>query len=202
MSFDTYLGYLLISFVVIAVPGPNVTLILATSAMRGWRSGMLVTSGVAFAMTIQVTLVSLGLVWLVQTFSHLFEFVRYAGAAYLIYLGVQTWRSAREPQPSRPQNLKMLRKGFWVGLANPKSLTFFAAFFPQFINPALPSVPQFALLAAGFIVLAFVVNTAYSFAGGLGHQFFVGGRARQWLGRSSGLLLMGGGALLAGVRRD
>lgn len=202
MSFDTYLGYLLISFVVIAVPGPNVTLILASSAMRGWRTGLVITSGVAAAMVLQVTLVSFGLVWLVQTFSEVFDLIRYAGAAYLVYLGIQTWRSASEPQPEHPQNLKMLRKGFWVGLANPKSLTFFAAFFPQFINPELPSAPQFALLAASFIILAFAVNSCYSIAAGFGHQYFVAGRARQWLGRASGLLLVGGAGLLVGVRRD
>lgn len=201
MTLDAFLAFVALSFMICVVPGPNVTLIVATSAMRGWRAGFLVTCGASIAMVLQVALVTLGLAWIVESFGHVFEIVRYAGAAYLIWLGIQTWRSARDPAAVHPQNMKMLRKGFLVGLANPKSLAFFAAFFPQFVDPAVATLPQFTLMGVSFAFLALLVNTGYTFAGSIGSCYLVGDRARQWLARGSGALLIGGGALLAGIRR-
>ncbi len=202
MHLDVFLAYLALSFVIIVVPGPNVTLIVATSALRGWRAGLMVVFGATAAMAVQVALVSLGLAWVVERFGHLFDVVRYAGAAYLIYLGIRVWRTGSDPHDAPPQGMRLLRKGFWVGLANPKSLAFFAAFFPQFLDPELSTAPQFAAMMAGFVVLAFVVNFGYALAAGLGHRFATGERFRLWLGRGSGVVLIGGGALLAGVRQE
>ena len=201
MTLETYIGFLAISFVVIVVPGPNVTLILATSALQGMRSGFMALLGTTIAQAIQLTLVAFGLVWLVQTYATAFEVIRYIGAAYLVYLGIQAWRSASEPLPHAPSDGKTARKGFLVGLANPKSLTFFAAFFPQFIDPSLPTQPQFAMLAVGYALLALVLDAGYVVAGGYGNRLFATNGARLWLGRGSGVVLAGGGLLLAGADR-
>ena len=201
MTLETYIGFLAISFVVIVVPGPNVTLILATSTLQGMRSGFMALLGTTIAQAIQLILVAFGLVWLVQTYATAFEVIRYIGAAYLIYLGIQAWRSASEPLPYAPSDGKTARKGFLVGLANPKSLTFFAAFFPQFIDPSLPTQPQFAMLAVGYALLALVLDAGYVVAGGYGNRLFATNRARLWLGRGSGVVLAGGGLLLAGADR-
>ena len=202
MSIESYLSFLVISFIIIVVPGPNVTLILATSALQGMRSGFMALLGTTIAQSIQVTLVALGLVWLVQTYSTIFDVVRYIGAAYLIYLGVQAWRSASEPLPSKNSATKTIRKGFLVGLANPKSLTFFAAFFPQFIDPTIPAEPQFAALATSYVILALIMDAGYAVAGGLGNRLLATDRARLWLGRGSGVVLTGGGLVLAGVNHE
>jgi threonine/homoserine/homoserine lactone efflux protein len=95
-----------------------------------------------------------------------------------------------------------VQRGFLIGLSNPKSLTFFAAFFPQFIDAAAPAGPQFASLAISYAVLALFLDAGYALAGGMGNRFLATNRARFWLGRASGLVLIGGGALLAGVRKD
>ena len=199
MDIDAYIGFLLISLVIIIVPGPNVTLILATSALQGMRAGFMALMGTTLAQSIQVTLVAFGLVWLVQTYSDAFVVIRYLGAAYLFYLGLQAWRSASLSTPQMQSSSQTFRKGFLVGLANPKSLTFFASFFPQFINPTLPSAPQFAVLAVSYIVLAFILDAGYVIAGGMGNRFLATNRSRYWLGRTSGVVLMGGGIALAGV---
>lgn len=201
MTLEVYLGFLAVSAIVIVVPGPNVTLILATSALQGMRSGFMALLGTTIAQAIQVALVALGLVWLVQTYAGVFEIIRYIGAAYLIYLGIQAWRSASKPLPKAPSDGQTVRTGFLVGLANPKSLTFFAAFFPQFINPVLPAEPQFAMLAVGYVLLALIIDAGYVVAGGLGNRFLATNRARLWLGRGSGIVLAGGGLLLAGADR-
>ncbi len=197
MVIDAYISFLLISLVIIIVPGPNVTLILATSAIQGMRAGFMALLGTTIAQSIQVTLVAFGLVWLVQSYGAVFDVVRYLGGAYLFYLGLQAWRSASHPLPEKPSSSQVVRTGFLVGLANPKSLTFFAAFFPQFINPALPSEPQFALLSVSYITLAIILDAGYVFAGSLGNRFLATNRARFWLGRGSGAVLMGGGLVLA-----
>jgi len=201
VTLETYLGFLAISFVVIIVPAPNVTLILATSALQGMRSGFMALLRTTIAQAIQLTLVAFGLVWLVRSYSAAFELIRYIGAAYLVYLGIKAWRSASEPLPDAPSDQKTVRKGFLVGLANPKSLTFFAAFFPQFINPSMPAEPQFAMLAIGYAVLALVLDAGYVVAGGYGNRLLATNRSRLWLGRGSGIVLAGGGLLLAGADR-
>ncbi len=201
MGLEAYLGFLAISFIVIVVPGPNVTLILATSALQGMRSGFMALLGTTMAQSIQVTMVALGLVWLVQTYSSAFEIIRYIGAAYLVYLGVQAWRTASNPLPDAPSHGQTVRKGFLVGLANPKSLTFFAAFFPQFVVPGMPAEPQFAILAISYVLLALTIDAGYVVAGGLGNRLLATNRARLWLGRGSGAVLAGGGLLLAGAER-
>lgn len=202
MPLDTYLSFLIVSCLIIIVPGPNVTLTVATSTTQGIRAGLITVLGTTLAQLMQIIFVALGLVWLVATYGSIFEIMRYLGAVYLIYLGIQTWRSARDPLPQPSCHLHIARRGLLVGLANPKSLTFFAAFFPQFINPNLAPEPQFALLAASYVVLALVLDAGYAIAGGMGYRLFATEKARLWLGRSSGLVLIGGGAFLAGVRKD
>ncbi len=197
MSSELYIGFLLAATIIIIVPGPNVTLILATSALHGMRAGLMTVAGTTAAQIIQIALVILGLSWLVERYGAVFEIFRWLGAAYLIYLGINTWREASQPLPSAQLKPKSLRKGLLVGLANPKSLTFFAAFFPQFINPAVPAEPQFALLAVSYLLLATFFDGCYAVAGGSGQRLLASGRPRLILGRGAGISLTSGGIWLA-----
>ena len=202
MSIELYFGFLLVSAVIILVPGPNVTLILATSAMHGVRAGLLTVAGTTAAQVIQVVVVAIGLVWLLESYGAVFDFVRLAGAVYLVWLGVKAWRSASDPLPGIGKTRDSLFKGFAMGLANPKSLTFFAAFFPQFIDPSSAREPQFAMLAAGYLSLAVLFDGCYAVAGGMGRRLLATSRARLWLGRGSGIILTGGGIWLATLQRE
>ena len=197
MSVELYLGFLLAATIIILVPGPNVTLILATSVTHGIRAGLMTVAGTTLAQIVQITMVVLGLSWLVESYGAVFEAIRWVGAAYLIYLGITTWRAASKPIASGRSVPENLRKGLLVGLANPKSLTFFAAFFPQFIDPTLPTEPQFALLAISYLVLATFFDGCYAVAGGKGQRLLASGRPRLLLGRSAGIMLTGGGVWLA-----
>ncbi len=89
-----------------------------------------------------------------------------------------------------------------VGLANPKTLAFFAAFFPQFIDLSMPYEPQFAVLAVSFLLLAVIIDSAYAIAGGIGRRLLATDRSRLVLGRVSGVVLAGGGLWLASLRRS
>lgn len=202
MDLELYLAFLAVSVVIIIVPGPNVTLILTTGATRGMRAGLMTVAGTTLAMILQVVAVALGLAWLVVAYGDLFDLLRYAGAAYLIYLGIQAWLKAGDRLPDPKAVTDIMKKGFLVGLANPKTLAFFAAFFPQFIDLSMPYGPQFAMLAASFIVLAVVIDSAYAIAGGMGRRLLATDRSRFILGRASGVVLAGGGLWLATLRRS
>lgn len=201
MNIELYLAFLAVSCVIIVVPGPNVTLILATGATRGMRAGLMTVAGTTMAMVIQVAAVALGLAWLVGAYGALFDVLRYVGAAYLVYLGIQAWRKAGDRLPDPKAATGNVKKGFLVGLANPKTLAFFAAFFPQFIDVSMPYGPQFAVLSASFLVLAVILDSGYAIAGGLGRRLLATDRSRLVLGRLSGVVLAGGGLWLAGLRR-
>lgn len=202
MNFELYLAFLAVSVVIIIVPGPNVTLILATGATRGARAGLMTVAGTTLAQILQVVAVALGLAWLVGAYGNLFDVLRYVGAAYLVYLGIQAWRRAGD----RPADLKAasanVKKGFLVGLANPKTLAFFAAFFPQFIDVSMPYGIQFAVLSASYLLLAVIIDSAYAIAGGMGRRLLATDRSRLILGRASGVVLAGGGLWLASLRRS
>ncbi len=201
MAFDLYLGFLIVSAIIISVPGPNVTLILATAAGQGVRAGLLTVAGTTAAQMVQVAIVAAGLVWLLESYGAVFDMVRLIGAAYLVYLGFQAWRAAAKPLPQIAKAQDNVLKGFLMGLANPKSLTFFATFFPQFINPAGPQAAQFAQLCASYLVLVVLFDSAYAVAAGKGRRLLASGRGKLYLGRSAGLVLIGGGLWLASLRR-
>ncbi len=197
MSLELYITFLLAATIIIIVPGPNVTLIIATSVLNGARAGLMTVAGTSLAQIVQITLVILGLSWLVERYGTIFELIRWAGALWLIWLGFKTWRDAAKPLPEASPRQNNLRKGLLIGLANPKSLTFFAAFFPQFIDPGQPAAPQFALLAASYLILATFFDSCYALAGGAGQKRLASGLPRLILGRSAGALLVGGGLWLA-----
>jgi len=201
VNIELYLAFLAVSCVIIIVPGPNVTLILATAATRGARAGLMIVAGTTLAQILQVIAVALGLAWLVGAYGNLFDVLRYAGAAYLVYLGIQAWRKAGDPLPDRKAVTANVKKGFLVGLANPKTLAFFAAFFPQFIDVSLPYGGQLAVLSASYLLLAVFLDSTYAIAGGLGRTLLATNRCRRYLGRVSGMVLAVGGLWLAGLKR-
>ena len=201
MNIELYLAFLAVSCMIIVVPGPNVTLVLATAAMRGARAGLMIVAGTTLAQILQVIAVALGLAWLVGAHGSLFDVLRYAGAAYLVYLGIQAWRKAGEPLADPDAAAANVRKGFITGLGNPKTLAFFAAFFPQFIDVSMPHGVQFAVLSASYLLLAVILDSGYAIAGGMGRRLLATGRSRFYLGRVSGLVLAVGGLWLAGLKR-
>lgn len=151
--------------VLMLIPGPNVALITATSMAHGPRAGLFTVAGTASAMAVQLAVTALGLAALLGAAAPVFAWVRYAGAAYLVWLGVQHWRAARVelvpvPRPKRG----LFWRGLVVSLTNPKTLFFYAAFFPQFIGPGAGFGPRMALLAALFLGIALVVDSCWVLA--------------------------------------
>jgi threonine/homoserine/homoserine lactone efflux protein len=202
MNWHLFSAFLLITAVLIAVPGPIVTLVIATGATRGIRAALETVVGTTLGNAVLLACIALGLSWILETSAEVFEVLRWAGAAYLIWLGAQAWRSAGGTVDDRaPAAHVNAWRGFVVAITNPKTIAFFTAFLPQFVDPALPVERQLFVMCAVSVAMAGLLDTAWGVAAGYGRAFFMQPRQKRWLGRASGLVLIGGGIWLSLARR-
>jgi homoserine/homoserine lactone efflux protein len=199
MSLELYLAYLAACVVLVIVPGPTVTLIVANSLAHGTRAGMLNIAGTQLGLALMIGVVLLGLASLVAAMGWWFDWLRIAGAAYLVWLGWKLLRSsgalARMENAPKPR-VGFFWQGFLVLLSNPKMLLLFGAFFPQFINPKGDYVSQVVLLGVTAMAVAFVFDSAYAIMSGRARAVLSESRVR-FVNRASGLCLIGGGLWLA-----
>jgi threonine/homoserine/homoserine lactone efflux protein len=199
MSLSVYAAYLAACIVIILVPGPTVTLIVANSIRHGTRAGLANVAGTQAGIAIMIGIVGVGLTSAIEAMGHWFEWVRLLGAAYLIYIGVQMWRSRgalnADGTARRPRGGFFLQ-GLMVALSNPKTLIFFGAFIPQFLDPASNHALQIVIMGSTALVLAAMSDSAYAVAAGRAGRMLTTGRIRL-LSRLSGSFLIGGGVWLA-----
>ncbi len=199
MAFDLYLAFVAACVVLIAIPGPNVALIVANSVAHGARFGLLTVAGTSSAVAVQLTLTVLGATAALNFLAVSFDWLRWLGVAYLVWLGIAAWRSSvvdltrTVPQPRSAWMIYV--RGFLVGLTNPKTLLFYGAFLPQFVTPGPTAADQLLLLAATFLVVAVVLDGLWAvLAGRLRTLLAVHARLRN---RLTGGLLIGAGVGLA-----
>jgi threonine/homoserine/homoserine lactone efflux protein len=199
MSLSVYAAYLAACIVIILVPGPTVTLIVANSIRHGTRAGLANVAGTQAGIAIMIGIVGVGLTSAIEAVGHWFEWVRLLGAAYLIYIGVQMWRSKgslnADGTARRPRGGFFLQ-GLMVALSNPKTLIFFGAFIPQFLDPTGNHALQIAIMGGTALVCAAMSDSAYAVAAGRAGRMLTTGRIRL-LSRLSGSFLIGGGVWLA-----
>jgi threonine/homoserine/homoserine lactone efflux protein len=202
VSPELYLAYLISCVVIIIVPGPTVTLIIANSLSHGVRAGLLNVAGTQIGIALMIALVGLGLASLIEALGWWWTVVRLAGAAYLIWLGVKLLRGTgslgdakRAPAPRGGFFLQ----GFLVAVSNPKTLVFFGAFLPQFIDPSRSYAEQLLIMGVTAIVVAAISDGLYAILiGGAGRH--ISQRQVKWISRTSGGVLIGGGLWLALTR--
>lgn len=164
-SVPVWVTFLVASLVLAVTPGPGVVYVLARTLAQGRRAGLASVAGVALGNLGNAVGASLGLAALFALSSAAFDLVRYAGAAYLVWLGLRALRRSA-PAPAvagfdAPAFGRIFRDGFLVALLNPKTALFFAAFLPQFIDPARAAVAQSVLFGAAFVAVAAATDTAY-----------------------------------------
>lgn len=203
MSIELYLAYLLACLVIIIVPGPTVTLIIANSLRHGTRAGLANVVGTQLGLAIMIGVVGIGLTSLIEAMGHWFDWLRLAGAAYLIWLGWKMIRSSgagMSGEAPRPPRGGFALQGMIVALSNPKTLLFFGAFFPQFIDPARDQGLQIAIMGATAMLFAAISDSGYAFASSRARKLLSAKRVRL-MSRVSGGFLIGGGAWLALSRR-
>jgi len=161
IPWETWNAFMVATVALVAVPGPTVLLISAQSATHGFPAGLKVIAGVALANILQILVVAFGLTALLSAFPATFDAVRFAGAAYLFWIGFTHWREQGSRGGARPA-----RQGFIVTILNPKSILAIAALFPPFIDPNGSSGLQFLVLGATFLLFASAVAAAYAAAAG------------------------------------
>jgi threonine/homoserine/homoserine lactone efflux protein len=203
MSLDIYLAYVLACFVIAIVPGPTVTVIIANSLSYGTRAGLLNVAGTQLGLAIMMVTVVVGLSTVIAVMGVWFDWVRIAGAAYLVWLG---WKLLRSPDDlGQPGRAAAPRGGFFlqgllVILSNPKGLLWFGAFIPQFVDARGDYVEQIILLGVTAMAVALVSDGGYAVLTGRAGALLSRQRARL-VSRLSGAFLVGGGLWLAFTRR-
>jgi homoserine/homoserine lactone efflux protein len=204
ISLELYFGYVFACALITLIPGPTVTVIIANSLAHGTRAGLLNVAGTQLGLGLMMAILVVGLSSVIAAMGWLFDWLRWAGAAYLVWLG---WQLLRSPEAiAEAKSLPAPRggfvlQGFLVLMANPKALLWFGAFIPQFVDPKGNYVAQIILLGVTAMAVALVSDGAYA---------VLTGRAGAWLSRKrvrlisrvSGGFLIGGGIWLALTRRS
>jgi len=196
MSFETWVAFAAASSVLLVIPGPTVLLVVSYALGQGWRTALPMAIGVALGDFTAMTLSMLGLGALLATSATLFTILKWVGAAYLVYLGIKLWRAGgtldAAPRTDAVSAAKMLGHAWLVTALNPKSITFFVAFLPAFLDPKADFLTQMLVFETTFLVLAFA--NAFGYA-------LVASRARRLASdpRAIGVVNKVGGGLLVGA---
>ena len=207
MSWTMWLAFLAAALVIAVSPGPGAVLSMSTGLRYGYAAALRAIAGLQIALLLQLCVVALGLGAVLATSEAAFAVVKFAGAAYLIWLGVQTWRSPPEPiggdgEGLRVQSRRQLyAQGILVNLTNPKAIVFIAALVPQFIVPDQPQWPQFAIIGATMVAVDTMVMSCYALLATRFRPLLRNPRLLRLQNRIFGGLFVGAGAMLAASSR-
>ena len=204
MLLSLWLGFLLAAILIAVSPGPGAAVAMSCGMRYGYAAALRSIFGLESALLIQLTIVAVGLGALLTASTLAFDIVKFCGAAYLVWLGIQKWRTApQELQDAKPpmSSNALFVEGLLVNLANPKAIVFIAALTPQFIDPTRPQWLQFLIIAATMCTVDIVVMSGYA---------LLATRLRHWLhdpktlkaqNRFFGGVFVGAGLLLASTGR-
>lgn len=207
MSLSTWLLYVAAVLVLTMSPGPSVLMCISTSVNLGARKAFIVSLGSTSAIVCIMVLSMLGLGAVLAASETLFGVLKWAGAAYLAYLGIRSLLSrsteiAVEGQgASHTRNRKVFGQGFLVGASNPKALLFFGALFPQFIDPAAPQGPQLLILGLTFVFFELLWLGVYALSAAKAKRWLAQPRRARMFNRATGVVFLAAAGLLASSRR-
>lgn len=204
MTFEWWFAYLLTSIILSLSPGSGAINTMTTAISHGYRGAAASISGLQAGLAIHIVLVGVGLGTLFSRSLLAFEVLKWAGAAYLVWLGIQQWRAAGaldlNTLAQTQSRGRLFKRAVFVNLTNPKSIVFLAALFPQFINPDQPQVMQYLVLGVTTIVVDIIVMIGYATLATRIAAWIKGPRQMKALNRVFGSLFMLVGALLASAR--
>jgi threonine/homoserine/homoserine lactone efflux protein len=198
MALETWLAFLAASGVMLLIPGPTILLVIGQSLGGGRRAALPLVAGVALGDLTAMTLSLAGLGALLAASAALFTALKWAGAAYLVWLGVKLFRAPVEQDAMPPVTARRaMRDAYVVTALNPKSIAFFVAFVPLFVDAAQPFLPQAAVLVASFVTLAALNATAYALLASRLSGAVRRPGVRRAFNRVGGSMLVGAGAATA-----
>jgi threonine/homoserine/homoserine lactone efflux protein len=204
MSIELWLAFTAATIVLLIIPGPTILLVVSYALGQGWRSALPIALGVALGDFTAMTLSLLGVGALLSSSAAVFTVLKWMGAAYLVYLGVKLWRAGGslkvEARGADASAARMLAHAWLVTALNPKSITFFVAFLPQFLDPLGDFFTQMIVFEATFLVLAFSNALGYALVASRARLIVRTHAALRILNRIGGSLLIGAGVAALTVR--
>lgn len=205
MPLDLWLTFVAASTALLLLPGPTVLLVLSYALSKGRPVALASAAGVALGDFVAMTVSLAGLGALILTSATLFTVLKWIGALWLVWLGVKLLRSTPADGLALPET-KITSRGVFghtaaVTALNPKSIGFFIAFAPQFVDATAPLLPQFAILVATFVTLAAMNALCYALAADRLRRVIARPSVIVWLTRAGGSALIGMGLLTATLRR-
>ncbi|WP_192458328.1 LysE family translocator [Musicola keenii] len=208
MTLHLWLVYIGVIAALIAVPGPSALLSMTHGLRYGRRRALATVLGGASASLILMSASALGLGAILAASATAFLVLKVVGAAYLVWLGIAAWRSPAETPVSSVETMDeaprlgmLYRRGFMVGISNPKDILFFAALFPNFIETGAPQAIQFAILAVTWVVIDVSTMFTYACMGKRISSLFASPRRLRLFNRATGtLFIFAGSALVASTK--
>lgn len=209
MSLEHWLAFVAASAVLLAIPGPTILLVISYALSHGRKVARATVAGVALGDFTAMTASMLGLGALLAASAMLFTALKWVGAAYLIYLGIKLWRApvAAAPEasdaetPAMEKPLRIFLHTYAVTALNPKSIVFFVAFLPQFLDLGRPMLFQMAVFEATFLVLATLNAALYGLLASMARNTIRKPRVQKIVNRTGGSLMIGAGLLAFGWKR-
>ncbi|MGA9535562.1 MAG: LysE family translocator [Desulfobacterales bacterium] len=207
MNLETYGTFVIAAMIVLVIPGPTIILVISQSAGHGRRAVLPLAAGVTLGDFTAMALSLLGLGAVLAASAALFTILKWIGALYLIYLGIKLWRSnpTQQDLPSLSAAVSSRRffaSAYVVTALNPKSIVFFVAFLPQFVNHHAPIAFQLIVLGATFLILAALNASMYGLFAGRLRDVLQKEAALRWFNRCGGSALIGAGIFTAVVKQS
>ncbi|MBP2297574.1 LysE family translocator [Azospirillum picis] len=206
MSPDLWLAFAAASILMLMIPGPTVLIVVSYALGHGRRSAMATVAGVALGDFTAMTASMLGLGVLLSTSAMLFTGLKWLGAAYLVWLGLKLWRAPVTPgeveaEQAAVRPWRMMLHTYAVTALNPKSIVFFVAFLPQFLDAGRPLFDQMLVMEATFLVLATLNAAGYALLASAARRAVRAPAVQRTVNRVGGSLLMGAGLLTVAWKR-
>jgi homoserine/homoserine lactone efflux protein len=205
VALTDWLAFLLAATLIAVSPGPGAATSMSAGLRHGYRAALRAIGGLQSALLIQLAVVAAGLGALLAASTTAFNVMKFLGAGYLIWLGVQKWRDAPRPPGGEEAAVEaegLFAQGLLVNLTNPKAIVFMAALTPQFIDPARPQWPQFLIIGATMCSVDVVVMSGYALLAARAHRWLRDARAMRAQNRFFGGVFIGAGVLLAASGRN
>jgi homoserine/homoserine lactone efflux protein len=200
VTLTVWLGFLAASILIAVTPGPGAVISISTGMRRGYWAALTAILGLQAAILLHLVIVALGLGALLAASETAFSVVKFVGAGYLVWLGMKKWRAPVVPVDANVPTIRrkgLFLQGMLVNLTNPKAIIFVGALVPQFVNPALPQVPQYLLIAATLCLTDMTVMSGYALAGSHLGRWLHDPTTIRLQNRAFGGLFVSAGALLA-----
>jgi threonine/homoserine/homoserine lactone efflux protein len=204
MTIEAWLAFTAASAALLVIPGPTILLVVSYALGQGWRSALPMAVGVALGDFTAMTLSILGVGALLATSATVFTLLKWVGAAYLVWLGIKLWQACETldgtPRTNAASALKMLGHAWVVTALNPKSITFFVAFLPQFLDPRADFWAQMLVVETTFLALAFANVLGYALVATRARMVVQRPQAMRIVNRAGGSLLIGAGVAAIGLK--